>query len=94
MHCVCDVAFSNPGSILDPILDPPGLPFGSFLALKMVETCLGIRLGPPKSDSRLVLFSAPRVKKRVPNKGPNFDDFEVPKGGGPAAAGWSRWERI
>ena len=56
-YCIfCDFAIFNPDSILDPILDLLGLRFGSFLTPKMVETCLEIRLGPPKSGSRL-LFS-------------------------------------
>ena len=54
MYCIFgDFVISNPDSILDPILNPPGLPFGSLLAPKMAETCLEIRLGPPKSGSRL-----------------------------------------
>ena len=35
-----------------PIWDPPGHPFGTFLASKIVENCLEIRLGAPKSRSR------------------------------------------
>ena len=56
----CDFACFSRGSILDPILDPPGLSFGSFLAPKMVETCLGVRLGPPKTGSRLLFIGSKR----------------------------------
>ena len=49
---------------LDWILEPLGLPFGSFLAPKMAETCLGIPLGAAKSRSRL-LFSAPRAPQEA-----------------------------
>ena len=66
MYCAfcCDFVFFNPDSISDPILDPPGLPFGSLLAPKMAETCLEIRLGPPKSGSRLFFFRLKRQKKK------------------------------
>ena len=85
MHFFCDFAIFNPESILDSILDPPGLPWGSLLAPKMAETCLEIRLGPPKSGSRL-LFRLQEAKKKVPKHETTFDYFEVPKGRGPAAA--------
>ena len=64
----CDFTLLNPDSILDPILKPPGLRFGRFLASKMAETCLGIRLGPSKSRSRLLFFDSKKHKKRVPKK--------------------------
>ena len=48
-----------------------GLPLESLVAPKMVETCLEIRLGPPKSGSRL-LFSALRGKKEGSKKGSKF----------------------
>ena len=67
---ICDFAIFNPESILDPILDPPGLRFGSFLAPKMAETCLEIRLGPAKSSSRLLFVRLQEANKRVPKKGP------------------------
>ena len=52
----CDFAFFNQDSIWDPILDPPGLRFGSFLAPKIAETCLEIPLGAPKSRSKDLFF--------------------------------------
>ena len=52
-YCIFrDFAFFNPDSIWDPILDPPGLRFGSFLGCKIAETSLGILLGALKSRSR------------------------------------------
>ena len=47
----------------DPISDPLGLNFGSFLAPKMAETLLGILLGAAKSRSR-GLSSSPKVQER------------------------------
>ena len=63
----CDFATFNPESILDSILDPPGLPFGSLLAPKVLETCLEIPPGRPKSRSE-DLFSAPRNEKEGSKK--------------------------
>ena len=58
-YCIfCDFAFFNPDPIWDPMLDPPGLSFGSALAPKIAETCLEIPLGAPKSLSK-DLFPGP-----------------------------------
>ena len=46
------------------ILDPLGLPFGTFLAPKMAETSLGLPLGAAKSRSRLVLFGPEGLQER------------------------------
>ena len=48
----------------DPILDPPGLRFGSLLALKMAETSLGSPLGAAKSRSRGLFFGPRAVQER------------------------------
>ena len=50
--------------LLDSILNPFGLPFGSLLAPKMAETCLGIPLGAAKSRSGLLL-GAPRAPQEA-----------------------------
>ena len=55
---------------MDSILDPLGLPFGSLLAPKMAETCLGIPLGAAKSCSRL-LFLAPRAPQEASKSAPS-----------------------
>ena len=68
-YCIfCDFAFFNPDPIWDPILDPPGLSFGSALAPKIAETCLEIPLGAPKSRWK-DLFSARDGSKGAP-RGP------------------------
>ena len=67
----CDFAFISSSRLRDPIWDPPGLRFGSSLALKMGEICLGNLLGAAKSRSR-DLFSGPRAvqerSKRPPRR--------------------------
>ena len=60
----CDLAFFTQGSIWDPILDPPGLRFGSLLAPKVAETSLGIPLGAPKSRSKDLFFGPGGVQER------------------------------
>ena len=54
----CDFDVFSSSRLRDPILDPPGLRFGSLLAAKMAENCLGIRLGAAKSRSRALLFGS------------------------------------
>ena len=66
----CDFTISIPDSILHSILDPPGLPQGSLLAPKMLETCLEIPPGRPKSRSKDLFFRLQEAKKRGPKKGP------------------------
>ena len=80
---ICDFAIFNPESILDPILDPPGLRFGSLLAPKMAETCLEIRLGPAKSSSRLLFFGSKRPTRGFQTRGQKRD----PKRRGAASPG-------
>jgi len=69
----CDFAFFNQDSIWDPILDPPGLRFGSLLALKVVETSLGVPLGAPKSRSGDLFFGPGGLQERSkrPTEGQN-----------------------
>ena len=45
-------------------MDPLGLPFGSFLALKMAEISLGISLGAARGRARLVFFGPERLQER------------------------------
>ena len=59
----CDFTISIPESILHSILDPPGLPWGSRLAPKMLETCLEIPPGRPKSRSKDLFFGSKRQKR-------------------------------
>ena len=64
-YCIfCDFAFFNPDPIWDPILDSPGLPFGSALAPKIAETCLEIPLGAPKSRSKDLFFGPGGLQER------------------------------
>ena len=55
------------------ILDPPGLRFGSCLAPKIVETCLEIPLGAPKSRSKDLFFGPGGLQERSkrPTEGQN-----------------------
>ena len=73
-HCIfCDFTISNPESILDSILDPPGLPWGSLLAPKMLETCLEIPPGRPKSRSKDLFFGSKRRKRGFQKRGQKKD---------------------
>ena len=65
MYCIfCDFAFFNPDPIWDPILDPPGLPFGSALAPKIAETSLEIPLGALKGRSKDLFFGPGGLQER------------------------------
>ena len=59
-----DFAFFNPDPIWDPILESPGLPFGSALAPKIAETSLEIPLGAPKSRSKDLFFGPGGLQER------------------------------
>ena len=54
----CDFGLLSSSRLRDPILDPPGLRFGSFGAPKIAETSLEIPLGALKGRSK-DLFSRP-----------------------------------
>ena len=83
MYCIsCDLAIFKADSILDPILDPPGHRFRSFLAPKMVETCLEIRFGPPKSGSRLLFFGSEKQKRGFQKRVQILMIFRLPGGQG------------
>ena len=60
----CDFAVFNSSRLRDPILVPPGLRFGSLLALKRAETSLGSPLGAAKSRSRGLFFGPRAVQER------------------------------
>ena len=65
MYCIfCDFAFFNPDPIWDPILESPGLPFGSALAPKIAETSLEIPLGAPNSRSKDLFFGPGGLQER------------------------------
>ena len=59
----CDFGLLRSSRLRDPILDPPGLRFGSFLAVKTAETSLGIPLGAAKSCSRRLFFGLRAVQE-------------------------------
>ena len=64
-YCIfCDFACCNPDPIWDPILDPPGLSFGSALAPKIAETCLEIPLGALKRCSKDLFFGPGGLQER------------------------------
>ena len=65
----CAFALFSWSRLRGPIWDPPGLRFGSLLALKMGETSLGNHLGAAKSRSR-GLFSAPRAVQEGSKRAP------------------------
>ena len=58
------LAVLSSSRLLESILDLLGLPFGTLLATKMAETCLGNRLGPAQSRSRLLLFGPGGFQER------------------------------
>ena len=58
---------------MDSILDPPGLPWGSLLAPKMVATCLEIPPGAPKSRSKDLFFGSKRRKRGFQKRGQKRD---------------------
>ena len=60
----CDLGNFSLSRLRDPIWDSPGLCFGSLLAPKMAENCLGIRLGAAKSRSRGLFFGPRAVQER------------------------------
>ena len=58
---------------MDSILDPPGLPWGSLLAPKMLETCLEIPPGRPKSRSKDLFFGSKRRNTGFQKRGQKRD---------------------
>ena len=64
-YCIIgDFAFFNPDPIWDPILDSPGLRFGSLLAPKIAETSLEIPLGALKGRSKDLFFGPGGLQER------------------------------
>ena len=58
---------------MDLILDPPGLPWGSLFAPKMLETCLEIPPGRPKSRSKDLFFGSKRRNTGFQKRGQKRD---------------------